>query len=142
MEALIDFYRGLFWSPKSMETFGDYFLVLLALLPVWLLIWWIIALGWRLLVGDLRARLGARVGLRLIWARTALLLSLVLLADISMIWYFEKLTSWSAIAPHATLSFLGGAVGLWVAVRLRQDVNRVGTQLFNAKPRANVAAAR
>jgi hypothetical protein len=142
MDTLLSYYRTLFWSPGPIDSAGDYFIAVLTILPVWLFLWWIVALIARTIGGDLRLRAGTHTAIRLIWARCALILSALLLVDICLIWYFDNLSDWTAITPHATIACAGAVVALCTALILRSELNDNRRKLFAAMPKSNVAAAR
>jgi hypothetical protein len=140
MDTLIAKYRMLFWTPEPLRTIGEYFTAVLMILGAWAFLWYLTALLTRMIGGgDLMQSVGGFTGVRLIWARSSLLISGVLLLDIGLVWYFDKLSDWTAITPHATLVCGGACFALWIALTLRSELNQNRKKLFAAIPKSAAA---
>jgi hypothetical protein len=136
METLTNYYRALFWSPEPVHTLGDYLIALLMITLVWVALWWLFALLMRMIDGDLLQSAGTYTGIRIIWARCALILAALSLADIGIVWYFEKLSDWTSIIPHATLACAGAAIAVWIGLVLRSELKENRKKVFNALPKS------
>ncbi len=142
MQPVIEHYHKLFWSPEALHNAVDFVVTAASLLPLWIACWWFCVLIARFMISDFRSRFGTATALKFIWARCALILSSMLLIDIGLVSYFDKLTDWSAITPHALFCLIGGCACLWIALRINGELKENQKKLFAALPKGNVGMAR
>ncbi len=109
---LIDYYKQLLTNPSPLESFGQYSVFTLSILALGLVFALLLAVALHHMLAANREQFGEWVGVRMSWAWAAVALGVLVLLDISVLWFQSRVVSWSAVSPHVTVASLAGFTGL------------------------------
>ena len=120
-------------SPPAIESIWDFLLAFLILFGPWLFLVWVFAVFLRLLVAPFRETLGARSGAELSWAWGLLGLSILLVVDLGIAWFFGNLKGWSAATPILFFEILGAVLALLIWKDEHRSLKSVQNHLLKAQ---------
>jgi len=124
---VLDYYILLFTSPPPLRTFSDFVAALGAMLVPWVLMIWLLAITFAGRLGGRQEEIGTSFSVRFSWAWGGVLVSLLLLLDILVVWYTDRLNGWQSAAPHVTLGVIGCMIALAEYVVMNREVKEMQT---------------
>lgn len=134
---VLEFYYKIFVSPPPLSSVGEYFQTVLLLLIPWVLLLWMIAFVQQALTrpaaGDAVEWADTSTRVRFAWAWAGIVLSTLIVVDISVVWYLHRIPEWSAVVPHFTLIFAGLLVAFLECHALSGGWRRMQNHLREAR---------